>query len=96
MKFIFLTDKENERFIICEETYELIRFFILEYDESRAANGIGNHLLVTQYTTVATNWTTSVIGRGQRGLDIDLKEFQAMRNIIHFCCINPFLCSCMK
>ena len=96
MKFVFICDKDNERFIICEETYELIRYFVLEYDESRVGNGIGPHLLVTLYTTVSTNWTTSVIGRGQRGLDIDTKEFQALRNIIHFNCYNPFGCSCSK
>ena len=43
MKFVFICDKDNERFIICEETYELIRYFVLEYDESRVGNGIGLH-----------------------------------------------------
>jgi len=36
------------------------------------------------------NVGTSLSGRGQRGIEIDAKEFIAMRNIVHFNCANPF------
>jgi len=77
-------------------TYELHKYFILEYDESKANNGIGNHLTVTQYTEVSVNLGTAASGRGQRGIEIDAKEFMALRNIIHFNCLNPFGCNSCK
>jgi len=46
--------------------------------------------MVTQYTVISINLGTATIGRGQRGIEIDTKEFMAMRNIIHFNCYNPF------
>jgi hypothetical protein len=54
--------------------------------------GVGNHLMVTMYTIVGTNLLTAEIGRGQRGIKVDTKEIMAMRNIVHFNCINPFGC----
>ena len=29
-------ERQNDRFIICEQTYEYQKYYILEYDESRA------------------------------------------------------------
>lgn len=66
----------------------------MEYDERRASNGVGNSLMVTVYTTVATNVYTADQGRGKRGLEVDVLETNALRNIVHFNCYNPFPCSC--
>lgn len=46
--------------------------------------------MVTVYTVVGTNLLTADIGRGHRGIEIDTKETMAMRNIVHFNCVNPF------
>ena len=42
-----LYDRENARFIVEEASYEMMKFYVLEYDEDRAENGFGNHLQVT-------------------------------------------------
>lgn len=52
--------------------------------------------MVTVYTVVSTNLLTAEIGRGRRGIEIDTKEVMAMRNIVHFNCINPFTCRCLR
>jgi len=85
-------DKNEERFYICENSYEIQKYFVLEYDNTRAITGIGYHLTVTMYTVVSINLGTASIGRGQRGLDVDTKELMALRNIVHFNCVNPFGC----
>ena len=61
-------EKDEERFFICENSYELQKYFVLEFDEQRRASGMGNHLMVTMYTVVGTNLLTAEIGRGQRGI----------------------------
>jgi hypothetical protein len=94
IKFTMFYDKEQERFFICENAYELQKYFVLEYDEQKAMSGTGNHLMVTVYTVVSTNLLTAEIGRGKRGIEIDTKEVMAMRNIVHFNCQNPFVCKC--
>lgn len=66
----------------------------MEYDQLRASNGVGNSLMVTIYTTVATNVYTAEQGRGKRGLEVDVLETNALRNIVHFNCYNPFPCTC--
>jgi len=43
---------------------------------------------------VKVNVNIQVTGRGERGIDIDTKEFIALKNIIHFNCFNPFGCGC--
>jgi len=96
IKFTMFYDKALERFFICENSYELQKYFVLEYDEQRAKSGVGNHLMVTMYTVVGTNLLTAEIGRGQRGIEIDTKEIMALRNIVHFNCINPFPCMSCK
>ena len=90
IKFTMLNDAANDRYIIVENTYEYQKYFILEYDETRSQIGIGNHLQVTQYVKVNVNIQTGITGRGERGIDIDTKEFIALKNIIHFNCQNPF------
>jgi hypothetical protein len=85
-------DKSEERFYICENSYELQKYFVLEYDDQRARTGLGQHLMVTVYTVIGPNLLTAEIGRGQRGIEVDTREMMAMRNIIHFNCINPFGC----
>jgi hypothetical protein len=42
------------------------------------------------FTTIALNVGTAQTGRGQRGIEIDAKEFIALRNIVHFNSANPF------
>lgn len=42
---------------------------------------------------VNVNIYTGITGRGERGIDIDTKEFIALKNIIHFNCFNPFGCA---
>lgn len=92
IRFVMIYDRENNRFLVEEASYEVKKYFVLEYDEDRAENGIGNHLQVTQYTTITPNLGTSSMGRGQRGIEIDTKELMALRNVVHFNCINPFQC----
>lgn len=87
-------DQEDERFFICENTYQYQKFYVLEYDERRARNGVGNHLTVTIYTVVGTNIVTAEQGRGHRGIHVDAMEANALRNVIHFNCANPFSCNC--
>jgi len=36
------------------------------------------------------NVGTKQFGRGKRGIDIDTKEFMALRNLVHFYSPNPF------
>lgn len=55
IKFSMVYDRQNTRFLVEEASYEMKKYFILEYDEERAENGIGNHLQVTQYTTIIPN-----------------------------------------
>jgi hypothetical protein len=57
-------DKSEERFYICENSYELQKYFVLEYDDQRGNTGYGQHLMVTVYTIVGTNILTAEIGRG--------------------------------
>lgn len=44
----------------------------------------GSKTNVTLFTKVNMNYGTSFAGRGNRGLDIDSKEFMAFRNTVHF------------
>lgn len=44
IKFTMLHDAANDRYIIVENTYEYQKYFILEYDDTRSTNGIGNHI----------------------------------------------------
>ena len=85
-----LYDRENARFIVEEAQYEMKKYYVLEYDEERAENGFGNSLQVTQYTMIIPNQGTASQGRGQRGIEIDAKELMALRNVVHFNCVNPF------
>ena len=39
---------------------------------------------------VEVNRGTRDVGRGKRGIEIDLKEFMALRNLVHYYCPNPF------
>ena len=93
IKFTMFFDRDEERFVIHESSYELQKYFILEYDQDRAKTGIGNHLTVTMYTLVNVTVGTAGIGRGQRGIEVDTKELMALRNIVHFNCVNPFGCA---
>lgn len=36
VKYTMIYERQNDRFIICEQTYEYQKYYILEYDESRA------------------------------------------------------------
>ena len=36
------------------------------------------------------NLGTKQFGRGKRGIDVDTKEFMALRNLVHFYSPNPF------
>ena len=47
IRFSMLFDRDNNRFLVEEASYEVKKYFVLEYDEDRAENGIGNHLQVT-------------------------------------------------
>lgn len=93
IKFTMLHDNANDRYIIVENTYEYQKYFILEYDDTRCNSGMGSTIQVTQYVKVNVNIQTGITGRGERGIDIDTKEFIALKNIIHFNCDNPFGCS---
>lgn len=86
------SDPDAQRFLVCEDTAEYQRFYVLEYDESRARNGAGNSLSVTVYTTAGTDQTTAQQGRGRRGLEVEQTEISALRNVVHFNSINPFGC----
>lgn len=90
VKFTMFYDKNEDRYYVVENSYEIQKYFVLEFDEARANNGFGNNLSVIQYTIMNVNVGTSLSGRGQRGIEIDAKEFIAMRNIVHFNCANPF------
>ena len=39
---------------------------------------------------VQVNVGTKHVGRGKRGIEIDLKELMALRNLVHYYCPNPF------
>lgn len=95
IKYTMFYEKSQKRFFACENTYQYQKFYVLEYDQNRAKNGVGNHLTVTVYTVVATNIVTADLGRGERGLEIDIQETHALRNIVHFNCVNPFVCRCL-
>lgn len=86
IKYSMFYEHSEERFYICENTTEYQKFYVLEHDEKRASNGIGNQLTVTVYTVVATNLMTADFGRGDRGLDVDIQETMALRNVVHFNC----------
>lgn len=64
IKFTVLYDRFEERYLVSESTYELQKYWVLEYDDSRANHGVGNHLQVTQFTEVMVNVGTASIGRG--------------------------------
>jgi hypothetical protein len=94
IKYNMYYEKTEERFIIFENSYELQKYYVLEYDESRARTGVECNLMVTAYTICGINLLTAEVGRGQRGIEVDAKEMIALRNIVHFNCINPFKCEC--
>tara|TARA_B110000285_G_scaffold230294_1_gene296634 strand:- start:1063 stop:1311 length:249 start_codon:yes stop_codon:yes gene_type:complete len=53
--------------------------------------GLEQVIQVIQYVVVQVNVGTKHIGRGKRGIEIDVKEFMALRNLVHFYCPNPFI-----
>ena len=91
IKMATVYDTENERFIICEKTYELQKYYVLQYDSARSEQGLPGIVQVIQYVDTQPNIHTRQIGRGKRGLEIDMKEFLALKNLVHFYSPNPFL-----
>lgn len=77
-------DKSEERFYVSETAYELQKYYVIEVAENKTV------VHITQFTTIALNVGTASTGRGQRSIEIDAKEFIALRNIVHFNSHNPF------
>ena len=87
-----LYDRDKQRYLIEESSYELTKYYVLSYSEDNLHKGIGNHLNVVLYTTVKLSEGTAFSGRGRRGIDIDAKELIALRNLVYLNCANPFDC----
>ena len=58
IKIVTLYDKENNRFIICEKTYELQKYYIISIDEERIAKGLTDLVEITSYVVVQVNMGT--------------------------------------
>jgi len=46
VKFTMFYDKNEDRYYVVENSYEIQKYFVLEFDEARANNGFGNNLSV--------------------------------------------------
>jgi hypothetical protein len=86
-----ILDRKNNRYIICEKTYEVQKYYVLQHDEQRYERGLEDVLQVIQYVCVQVNIGTKQYGRGKRGIEVDTREFMALRNLVHFYSPNPFL-----
>ena len=40
IKIVTIYDPQDNRFIICEKTYELQKYYVLQFDEKRAELGL--------------------------------------------------------
>jgi len=78
-------DDHQERFLIYETTSEHDKYYCLKYDEERP-----NHVYITCYTSVGKELDLREYGRGHRGIDVDSKEFMALRNVVTFNCRDVF------
>lgn len=78
-------DVHEERFLIYETTAEYDKYYSLKYDEERP-----NHVYITCYTSICKELDLIEYGRGHRGIDVDSKEFIALRNVIIFNCRDVF------
>jgi hypothetical protein len=47
IKIVSMYDRANSRFIICEKTYEVQKYYVLSYDEKRQEQGLEDMLQVT-------------------------------------------------
>ena len=90
MKIVTVYDRVTNRYIICEKTYELQKYYIIQFDEDRLDRQLENLVEITSYVVVQVNMGTKQFGRANRGIDVDTKEFMALRNLVHFYCNNPF------
>jgi hypothetical protein len=90
IKLTSIYDRENERFVICEKTYEVQKYYVLSYDPKRVEQGLDEATKVVQYVEVQTNLGTKQVGRGKRGIEVDTKELMALRNLVHIYCPNPY------
>lgn len=90
IKVFGVFDRKNNRYIIAEKTYEVQKYYVLQHDDQRAEMGLDDVLQVIQYVCVQINIGTKKYGRGKRGIDVDTKEFMALRNLVHFYSPNPF------
>ena len=90
MKIITVYDRVTDRYIICEKTYELQKYYVIQFDEERLDRQLENLVEITNYVVAQVNMGTKQFGRANRGIDVDTKEFMALRNLVHFYCNNPF------
>lgn len=78
-------DNSEERFVVYETTQEYDKYYCLKYDEERPGG-----LHVTCYTSISQELDLKEYGRGHRGIDVDSKEFIALRNVVTFNCRDVF------
>ena len=90
IKVFGIIDRKNNRYIIAEKTYEVQKYYVLKHDSNRVESGLEDVVQVIQYVSVQLNVGTKQFGRGKRGIDVDTKEFMALRNLVHFYSPNPF------
>jgi len=79
-------DDQQERFLIYETTTEYDKYYSLKFDDERPTNGVN----ITCFTTICKELDFIEYGRGHRGIDVDSKEFVALRNVIIFNCKDVF------
>ena len=96
IKIISIYDRTNKRFILCEKTYEIQKYYVLHIDEKRPQNCLQNLVQITQYVTFQVNIGTKQYGRGKRGIEVDLREFMALRNLVHLYSPDPFATKASK
>ena len=81
-------DDNEARYLIYETTQEYDKYYVLTYDEERP-----NNLYLTCFTSISKDLDLREFGRGHRGIDVDSKEFIALRNVVIFNCRDVFASS---
>ena len=84
-----VNDTINHRYIVCEETSELTKYIVMEYDQDRGYPcSYGHILLLTQYSEFKSSRFNNE--RPLKYLETEIQEFHGIRNIAHFNCNDPF------
>jgi hypothetical protein len=78
-------DEPQERFLIYETTSEYDKYYSLKYDEERP-----DKVYVSCFTSICKDQDLNGYERGHRGIDVDCKEFVALRNVVKFNCRDLF------